>query len=236
MSIREHEQVTGFLKKDDRVYSITTATEHMEADVVVCTAHSWTLSLLEQIGVQLPMKSFVHQRYVTTPASTLVNLPAVNANPHGAYFRPAAGNRLLCGIETPNRSEFIIPSLDFQMDDLTVPTELKYTLQRKLRPLLRQIDQLSWQTAHVGLIAFSIDGEPILGALPNVSGLLVGTAFHSGGFAYNPVAGLLLAEMAIGEQTSLDIRAFAPDRFEAQDVQHYLAAKATQEAAVSRRH
>ena len=41
----------------------------------------------------------------------------------------------------------------------------------------------------------------------------MGTAFHSGGFSYNTVAGLLLAELIIDGKTSIDISAFSPDRF-----------------------
>ncbi|SVD23203.1 uncharacterized protein METZ01_LOCUS376057, partial [marine metagenome] len=37
------------------------------------------------------------------------------------------------------------------------------------------------ELSKVGLLAFSLDGEPILGRIDAVPGLFVGTAFHSGG-------------------------------------------------------
>jgi glycine/D-amino acid oxidase-like deaminating enzyme len=66
--------------------------------------------------------------------------------------------------------------------------------------------------------------------------VILGTAFHSGGFAYNPVAGLLLAELAAGRTTSVDINTFAPDRFSPQVVSDYLATAVAQKDAVCRRH
>ncbi|MCB0189544.1 MAG: hypothetical protein KDE31_34970, partial [Caldilineaceae bacterium] len=63
-------------------------------------------------------------------------------------------------------------------------------------------------------------------------GLLLGCAFHSGGFAYNPVAGLLLAELITTGQTSIDISAFSPNRFTADVTADYLATTVTQAHAV----
>ncbi len=59
-------------------------------------------------------------------------------------------------------------------------------------------------------------------------GLFVGTAFHSGGFAYNPVAGMLLAELVVDGVTGIDVSAFSPDRFEAGEVADFTASSVTQ--------
>jgi glycine/D-amino acid oxidase-like deaminating enzyme len=80
----------------------------------------------------------------------------------------------------------------------------------------------------VGLLAFSLDGEPILGRIDALPGLFVGTAFHSGGFAYNPVAGMLLAELVADGVTSIDISAFSPDQFEAGEVADFTDSSVTQ--------
>ena len=66
----------------------------------------------------------------------------------------------------------------------------------------------------MGLISFSVDGEPILGALGDLSGLYLGCGFHSGGFAYNPVAGELLAEIVSEGAPRIELSTFSPDRFE----------------------
>ena len=86
VDIREGQPVTGFLTDNGRVRGVTTPDGPVEADVVICTVHTWTLRLFELLGWQLPVKAFVHQRYVTAPLATPVRIPAVNANPYEGYL------------------------------------------------------------------------------------------------------------------------------------------------------
>jgi glycine/D-amino acid oxidase-like deaminating enzyme len=81
-----------------------------------------------------------------------------------------------------------------------------------------------------------MDGEPILGPVAALPGLFVAGAFHSGGFSYNTVAGVLLAEMIADERTSIDVSAFSPDRFDCGHASEYLGQRVPQSAAVRRRH
>jgi glycine/D-amino acid oxidase-like deaminating enzyme len=194
------------------------------------------LKVLGLLKWQLPVKTFVHQRYLTTPLASSVRIPAVNANPQNGYIRPATGNRVLAGGETAERIEYPVPSLDFNMGVLTAPDEVKRLLTQEMTPLLPRLAQTMWESERVGLIAFSVDGEPILGPLEAFPGLLVGCAFHSGGFAYNPVAGELLAEYAATGRTRFDVSAFSPQRFANTDVEEYLTSVVTQANAIRRRH
>lgn len=58
-------------------------------------------------------------------------------------------------------------------------------------PYVPALESVSWEIDKVGLLTFAMDGEPILGPITWLRGLFVGVAFHSGGFAYNPVSGML---------------------------------------------
>ena len=240
VEIHESASVTGLTEREGRITGVTTADGPFEADVVICTAHAWTHQLLDGLGLSIPMKAFVHQRYVTTPLSTShssgLELPAVNANPQSGYFRPESGNRLLAGAETAQRAEHRVQSLDFRMGSLSVPADVRHNLVSDLTPLVPAIAQATWETEKVGLICFSMDGEPVLGPVAQQPGLYLGCAFHSGGFAYNPVAGLLLAELVTDGKTSIDISEFSPNRFDAAAATEYLAETVAQEDAVRRRH
>ena len=236
VDIREGRLVTDFIIRDGYVRGVRTSEETFEADVVICTVHTWTQQLLMRQKQQLPIKSFVHQRYLTSAYTSPIHIPAINANPHGGYIRPAKGKRLLVGGETEFREEFNVPSLDFRMIGLTAPDGYGNTLRQNITPLLPQLSTTQWESEKVGLLSFSMDGEPIVGEIPQLSGLLIGAAFHSGGFAYNPAAGQLLAELAIDGQTSVDIQAFSPKRFDAAATRTYLDTTLVQKDAVSRRH
>jgi glycine/D-amino acid oxidase-like deaminating enzyme len=236
VNVVEGEQVESFLQAQGRIVGVQSRSGKWEADVVICTVHAWMLQVLGLLRWQLPVKTFVHQRYVTTPLAAPVRIPAVNANPQNGYIRPATGNRVLAGGETAEREEYPVPSPDFHMSALRAPEEVKTLLTREMTPLLPRLAHTQWESERVGLIAFSVDGEPVLGPLEAFPGLLVGCAFHSGGFAYNPVAGELLAQLAVTGQTELDIRAFSPQRFVPAEVDAYLASVVTQANAIRRRH
>jgi sarcosine oxidase subunit beta len=107
---------------------------------------------------------------------------------------------------------------------------------QKFVPLVPLLGNTSWDTEKVGLVTYSLDGEPILGPVAGLPGFYVGVAFHSGGFAYNPVAGLLLAEFVADGRTSIDVTAFSPDRFNSVDVESYLNTTVVQRDSFRRRH
>lgn len=236
VEIREHTPVRGFIMRGGRVAGVQTPTGLIEADAVIATVYSWTNTLLAQVGLRLPIKAFVHQRYVTAPLSAPPTIPAVNANPLGGYLRPASGGRLLVGVETADRLEHRVDSLDFQMTAVSAAPELKDRIMADFPPYVPALSGASWESERVGLLTFTSDGEPILGPVGRMPGLFIALAFHSGGFAYNPAAGQLLAELVADGRTSVDVSAFSPDRFDPAEAADYLAETVPQSSAVRRRH
>lgn len=235
--IRENTPVTGIETANGRVTGVRTGATTLAADVVVSTLFAWTRLLLEPLGVRIPVKSFVHQRYVSRPFARQPEIPAVNANPWFCYFRPARAGGLLAGIETASRMEHVVDRPDFQMNELSAAPALREELRASLQALVPTLAaELVWDHERVGLITFSADGEPLLGPVRALPGLFVGAAFHSGGFAYNPGAGEALAQFVADGHTALDVSAFAPDRFNAKTAEDYLATLVPQSAAVRRRH
>jgi len=236
VTIQEGVQVTSFVQRSARIAGVKTTASAIGADAVVCAVHAWAPMLLGLAGVRLPVKAFVHQRYLTEQLAGPIALPAVNANTLGGYIRPASGDRLLLGAETPEREEHRVADMGFRMSQLTAPAGLGAETVRRFSSLAPGLHGLSCMEERVGLIAFSMDGEPILGPVAQMSGLFLGAAFHSGGFAYNPVAGLLLAQMVLDEQTEIDLKAFAVDRFPPAQIDSYVDETITQAQVFRRRH
>jgi glycine/D-amino acid oxidase-like deaminating enzyme len=236
VEIHEYTQVSDFILRGGRVAGVRTAEADLEAEAIVCTVYSWTNALVARLGLRLPVKAFVHQRYVTRPLPAPLAIPAVNANPLGGYIRPASGGRLLVGVETSERAEYRVPSIDFHMSTVSAAPELKQQALTDFRPYAPALASATWEYERVGLLTFSIDGEPILGPIAQLPGFYTGLAFHSGGFAYNPAAGALLAEIVADGRASIDLSAFSPDRFDPRETEAYLATTVPQRAAVRRRH
>ena len=236
VEIREGQPVGEIVVRGGRAAGVRTPDGLLEGDAVVSTVYAWTNLLLGRLGLRLPVKAFVHQRYVTAPLPAPLAVPAVNANPLGGYLRPAAGGRLLLGVETADRAEHRVAEPGFRLAELAAPAGLRERLRDTFAPYVPALSAVAWEHERVGLITFAMDGEPILGAVGALPGLYVGLAFHSGGFAYNPVAGLLLAELVADGRASLDIAAFSPDRFDPAETEAYLAATVAQRDVVRRRH
>ena len=75
----------------------------------------------------------------------------------------------------------------------------------------------------MGLISLAHDVKPVIGPVPGVKGLYIGAHFHSGGFAYNPVSGLLLAEHVVDGRTRIDTEMYSPAQFESVDMDAFLS-------------
>lgn len=59
------------------------------------------------------------------------------------------------------------------------------------------------------------DDEFIIGAVPGADGVYTGVGWRGTGYKFAPWAGLVLAQLALQQQTSYDIARFAPARFAA---------------------
>jgi len=236
VEILEAEMAQAVLTRDGRIVGVATRHGVIHADAVVSTSYAWINQVLQSAGVRLPVKSFVHQRYVTRPLPDEVRIPAINANPLYGYVRPASGKRLLLGIETADREEFIVDSPGFQMNELSADAGLRDTLMNSFSKVVPAMKDAKWEYERVGIITFSADNEPILGPVAAVKGLYVGVAFHSGGFAYSPVTGMLLADFVAEGKPRLDVSAFSPDRFNPAETDDYLSHRVQQKNAARRRH
>jgi glycine/D-amino acid oxidase-like deaminating enzyme len=238
VEIREKVQVDEICLKQGRACGVRTAEGVIPADVLIVAAYAWMQPLLASIGLSLPIKTFVHQRYVSAPLESPVQFPPVNADPFLGYIRPARGNRILLGIETPDRDDFKVTSLDFRLERLTEATGLIPPTVERFRDFFPTLADLHWESTHIGLISFSMDGEPIIGPAPGVEGIWIGNCFHSGGFSYSPAAGFFLAELAATGSAPIDLTAFSPARFASVPAQtaEYLAATVPQRHASRRRH
>jgi glycine/D-amino acid oxidase-like deaminating enzyme len=237
VEILEWTPVEAILNNNGRARGVkTTNNGVIESDVVICTSYAWTNEVLRSVGIALPLKTFVHQRYITRPLAESVDIPAINANPLNGYIRPAIGKRLLLGIETADRDDWKVNSRDFHMKELTVDPTLRDILMQSFRPVVPALENASWEAERVGLLGFAIDNEPVIGPVKSLEGLFIGAAFHSGGFAYNPASGLLLAELVADGKTQIDVSTFSPNRFDRQETESYLSATVQQKNAARRRH
>ena len=223
VEFRENEPVVGFDVKQGSLSGVVTNTSTLEVDAAVCAVNAWANQLLSLVGFQIPYKNFVHERFVTKPFPQSPRIPAVNDNILNGYIRPTDDNRLLLGTSAHNPESYEMSGSDFEVghlepDKAALPFLKNQFVQRA--PMLEGVD---WDYHTVGLISFAADVKPVIGPVPGVENLYVGTNFHSGGFAYNPVAGQLLAEYVVDGETSINVDIFSPNRFKGMDTEEFLS-------------
>ena len=99
VQIREHEEVVDFDLKGSKIKGIVTRSSVSQKetkekiDVVICAVNAWINHLLSLVDFQIPMKNFIHERFVTRPFETKLNLPAINDRVVEGYIRPTEDNR-----------------------------------------------------------------------------------------------------------------------------------------------
>ncbi len=221
---RENEQVTEFDLRDGRLRGVVTDRGTIETDAAVCAVNAWTNHVLSLVGFRTPYKNFVHERFVTKPFPEPPKLPAVNDHILNCYVRPTDDNRLLLGTSVDGLGAYEMRGPDFAVSELEPhPDALPFIKEHMVRraPMLEGAE---WDYHTVGLISLAYDVKPVIGPVPGVEGLYVGAHFHSGGFAYNPVSGLLLAEHVVDGGTRIDSEMYSPSRFGEVDTDAFLAA------------
>ena len=236
VEIRENEPVTGFERSGGRVTGVVTDRGSIEGDATVCAVNAWTNQVLSLVGSSTPHKNFVHQRFVTKPFPEPPRLPAVNDHILECYVRPTDDNRLLVGTSVEDIGSHDMRGPDFDVSELEPhPDALPYIREHMVRrtPMLEGAE---WDYHTVGLISFAYDVKPVIGPVPGVEGLFIGAHFHSGGFAYNPVSGLLVAEHVVDGGTRIDTELYSPARFGEVDTEAFLATPITNEELGHARH
>ena len=224
VEIREYERVVGFDLRNDGVRGVVTEGGTIESDAAVCAVNAWTNHVLSQVGFRTPYKNFVHERFVTLPFNEPPRLPAVNDHILNGYVRPTDDNRLLVGTSVDNLGSYEMRGPDFDVSELEPHPDALPFLKEHLVKRVPMMEGAEWDYHTVGLISLAYDVKPVIGPVPGVAGLFVGAHFHSGGFAYNPVSGLLIAEHVVDGGTRINSEMYSPARFGSVDTDAFLEA------------
>lgn len=114
----------------------------------------------------------------------------------------------------PNKSS--APLADMPPTSERVPPEAWRVEQAvaELRKFLPVIAGLTVETTWAGIIDTLPDVIPVLGSVDKLDGLLVATGFSGHGFGLGPMAGKVIAELAVGQPSPVDVSGLSPHRFQ----------------------
>jgi len=211
VTVRQRVSVGGLRVKADRILGVDTSEGFFAAGRVVVAAGAWSIALLRQAGVDLPLRTkLVRAGLLLHPAQmSAAGGPYMTVidDSTGTYFRPDRTNRT----EFALRYEWdAVPSYDPVSVSQEILAEGAGYLVKRVPPFQEAGLMRGWGAVE----EYSPDGAPVLGAAPGIDGLYLAMAASGTGFKISPAVGIGMAELlTLGRSESVDLSPFRPTRF-----------------------
>ena len=204
VKFRLNTAVTGLLRQGSTVCGVKTASDEIEARVVINTAGPWAARFAAEAGCPIiigPGRSqlLVTERLRRCPIGLWVTISGVG------YMRPTRSNNLVIGSAGARNDQY-----SYQLDHDTAAI-----LARRLCKVLPWMGSISMIRAFAGITEYTPDSQPYIGAVPGAPGLYVAAGFSGEGFCPGPVTGKILADVIGGNAPLVSLEAFRPERFAA---------------------
>lgn len=210
-SVRQTVRVEGILTEGDRVVGVRTSEGDIGADAVVLAAGAWSAQLAAGIGLELPIRSWVHDTaYVVRPAG-FGPFPAFIDFARAMYARPEGRHLVLVGLEDGNPVRETPDDVHRGADGFT---------DRAVERLTGRMPGLAeggLHSANYGVDGITPDQQPIIGpAAPlGPDGLWLDCGFSGTGFKTAPAVGESLARMILhGAEAAPELAVFGADRLD----------------------
>lgn len=225
VTFREHTPVTGLEARDGSVTGVRTASgEVIDAAKVVLAAGSWTNTLLAPFGRELPTVRVVASRLVTKPFGLPGTLPTLMLPElQGLWIREHRGG-LTYGAGSGYEPLFV-SGADRRTEPARRPVrpDLLDAMRESMHPIVAKLlpDAASAlgadETATQGVVSMTADRNFIVGAVPEVAGLVVAGGDNESGVTHGPGLGRIAAELSVTGTTTLgDASRYDPARFPAE--------------------
>lgn len=176
--------------------------ETIRADAVVAAAGAWTGEFCAPSGIALPVApqrgQIVH---VELPGADTGRWPIVQP-PGSHYLLAFPGSRVVFGATRETGSGF-----DYRLTAGGVASVLAEALD--VAPGLADATMLE---TRVGFRPLAADELPLLGPARRLPGLVIATGLGPTGLTIGPYAGMIAANLAVGEPAPIDIGPYAPER------------------------
>lgn len=202
-------QATAFVVEAGRVHGVVTDQGTISSPTVICATGPWTRPLFHQVGCDLPIECEYHQVAILRNAPDMKGggcacIDSVTAT----YFRSDGTDKFLVGDFYGRR-----PVDPDNFPQRALDDEMEKIIERACRrvPKLASAEVMRGVT---GVYDMTPDSRPLLGEIPEISGLYVCAGFSGMGFKISPAIGLVMSELVLdGKGRAVDIGAFRPERF-----------------------
>jgi len=213
--------VTGH---NGEITGVDTPNGRFVAPKVIICAGVWTPSIAETVGVDVPItprkgQILVAERTKTIGRRKLMEFGYLMAKFGGTARRKVEPDMEKYGIAlvfepTPHGNFLIGSSREFVGFDTTSSNRVNALLARRAIRFYPAIRDVKVIRSYAGLRPYTSDHLPVVSGVPGVPGLYVAAGHEGDGIGLAPVTGLLMSQLATGEQPVMPAEPLRFDRFE----------------------
>jgi len=207
----EGERVTRLNLYQSCVSGVETTSGVYSAPVVISTQNIWANELTEWTGIHVPLTPERHKVIALEgPEAYTYGMPVYKdlGSPGMLYCRSYGGRQMLVSegttgeyLSEPNNAQG-----EISMDDVV-------HLGEQVSDRFPSFAEAGLASSWTGVYDVTPDWNPVLGNVPEVSGLVVGFGFSGHGFKLSPAVGRVLAQQALGLPTDVSLLPYALERF-----------------------
>ena len=194
--LRKGREVTAIIQDAQGIAGIESAGDRVATRTVVNAAGPWAAQVAALAGVQLPVEPLRRMLVPTEPFPLIAHeAPMTIDMATGFHFRPE-GLGVLLAWNDPEET----PGFKTLFDPAFVEKILLRAVDRV--PCFEALE-VNPKRAWAGLYEMTPDHYPILGPVPEVSGLYLANGFSGHGVMHSPATGKVLADLILRGRTDL---------------------------------
>jgi D-amino-acid dehydrogenase len=195
--------VDELIIENGKVTGVRLGGDTLSSDVTAIAGGAWSPAFGDQLGIEIPLAPQRGQIiHLSLPGTETSAWPIVSAF-HSHYMVPWPDQRVVVGATRETGSGF---------QSQATASGVHEVLGEALR-VAPGLAAGEIQDIRVGLRPLTADTMPVLGSVPNMSGIFLATGHGPTGLTLGPYSGKVVAEMMLGQQAASDVSAFHVSRF-----------------------
>jgi sarcosine oxidase subunit beta len=206
-----YEKVIDIVVENQKITKVVTEKREVLTNKVVNAAGGFSKEVGDMAGVDIPVYSENHEILVTEPTEKIQG-PMVISFAKNIYCQQVPHGSFIMGRSDPNvEKNHDIKSTHHFLDEMAKTAVEILPIIGELR-VIRQ-----WG----GSYNCSPDRQPILGDTDQLNGFYLACGFSGHGFMFAPMTGLLLSEIILKQEPTIDMSELHIDRFKNKNETEY---------------
>ena len=211
--ILEGVEVQRLLVQQGQVTGVETSHGRFDSPLVISAQNIWATDIERWTGIATPVRAERHRVFALQgPLPYTYAMPVYKdlGSPGMIYCRSYGGAQMLVSEGVAGES---LAAPSNELGDVTL--DAIAAIGEQVAQRFPSFESAGLASAWTGVYDVTPDWNPVLGRVPDVSGLIVAYGFSGHGFKLSPAVGRVLAQEALGLPTDVSLAPYALERFRA---------------------